>query len=299
MSILAVGSMALDTITAPGGRVEDAVGGSVTYFSLAASLFAPVAVVAVVGHDFPEKVVEMLVDRGVDCAGLERRAGRTFRWCGRYEADVNVAITESTELGVFADFRPVIPPSYRKRPYVFLGNIDPSLQRAVLEQVAKPKFVVVDTMNYWIENKNDELAEVIARADVLLVNDAEARMLGGEANLLKAMAALRARGPRYVLAKKGEHGAVLMGRDFTFLLPAFPLAEIADPTGAGDTFAGGFVGYVAATDDASPANLCRAVAYGATVASFAVQGLSIERLAALGRAEVDERLKSLGDMTRF
>ena len=299
MSILVVGSVALDTVKAPGGSIDEGVGGSATYFSLAASLFAPVAVVAVVGDDFPEEAFQIFVDRGVDCAGLERREGRTFRWCGRYEEDVNVAITEKTELGVFGEFRPVVPESCRDHPYVALGNIDPLLQLAVLEQLNDPRFVAVDTMNYWIDRQRDDLAEVVARADVLVVNDAEAKMLGGEANLLAAMTRLLELGPRYVLAKKGEHGAVLMARDFEFMLPAFPVREVADPTGAGDTFAGGFLGYLAASDDISPANLCRAVAYGATVASFAVEGLGITRLAKLTRDEVEERLARLGDMTRF
>ncbi len=289
----------MDTVKAPGGSVDEGLGGSATYFSLAASLFAPVAVVAVVGDDFPEEAFQLFVERGVDCAGLERRAGRTFRWCGRYEDDVNVAITEKTELGVFDEFRPVVPESCRDHPYVALGNIDPLLQLAVLEQLNGPRFVAVDTMNYWIDRQRDDLAEVIARADVLVVNDAEAKMLGDEANLLAAMTRLLELGPRYVLAKKGEHGAVLMARDFEFVLPAFPLREVADPTGAGDSFAGGFLGYLAASDDTSPANLCRAVAYGATVASFAVEGLGISRLAKLTRDEVEERLERLGDMTRF
>lgn len=289
----------MDTVKAPGGSVDEGLGGSATYFSLAASLFAPVAVVAVVGDDFPEEAFQIFVERGVDCAGLERRAGRTFRWCGRYEDDVNVAITEKTELGVFDEFRPVVPESCRDHPYVALGNIDPLLQLAVLEQLNGPRFVAVDTMNYWIDRQRDDLAEVIARADVLVVNDAEAKMLGDEANLLAAMTRLLELGPRYVLAKKGEHGAVLMARDFEFVLPAFPLREVADPTGAGDSFAGGFLGYLAASDDTSPANLCRAVAYGATVASFAVEGLGISRLAKLTRDEVEERLERLGDMTRF
>jgi sugar/nucleoside kinase (ribokinase family) len=299
MSILVVGSVALDTVKAPGGSIDEGVGGSATYFSLAASLFAPVAVVAVVGDDFPEEAVQIFVGRGVDCAGLERREGRTFRWCGRYEEDVNVAITEKTELGVFGEFRPVVPESCRDHPYVALGNIDPLLQLAVLDQLNDPRFVAVDTMNYWIDRRRDDLAEVVARADVLVVNDAEAKMLGGEANLLAAMTRLLELGPRYVLAKKGEHGAVLMARDFEFMLPAFPVREVADPTGAGDTFAGGFLGFLAASDDTSPANLCRAVAYGATVASFAVEGLGITRLAKLTREEVEERLAQLGDMTRF
>jgi sugar/nucleoside kinase (ribokinase family) len=299
VSILAVGSIAFDTITAPGGRVEEELGGSATYFALAASLFAPVAIVAVVGDDFPGEAVQLFVDRGVDCSGLSRREGKTFRWCGRYGDDVNVAITESTELGVFGEFKPEIPASCRDRPYVVLGNIDPLLQLAVLEQVDEPEFVAVDTMNYWIDRQRDDVEEVIARANILIVNDAEARMLGGEANLLSAMARLLELGPRYVLAKKGEHGAVLMSRGFEFVLPAFPLREVADPTGAGDSFAGGFIGYVAESGDTSASNLCRAVAYGATVASFAVEGLGIARLSSVTRGEVDERLKRLGDMTRF
>jgi sugar/nucleoside kinase (ribokinase family) len=299
MSILAVGSVALDTVKAPGGSVDEGLGGSATYFAFAASLFAPVAVVAVVGDDFPEEAFQIFVERGVDCAGLERREGRTFRWCGRYEDDVNVAITEKTELGVFGEFRPVVPESCRDHPYVALGNIDPLLQLAVLDQLNGPRFVAVDTMNYWIDRQRDDLDEVISRADVLVVNDAEAKMLGGEANLLRAMTRLLELGPRYVLAKKGEHGAVLMARDFEFVLPAFPLREVADPTGAGDSFAGGFLGFLAASDDTAPANLCRAVAYGATVASFAVEGLGITRLATLNRDEVEERLARLGDMTRF
>jgi sugar/nucleoside kinase (ribokinase family) len=299
VSILAVGSVALDTITAPGGRVEEGIGGSVTYFSLAASLFAPVAVVGVVGEDFPRETVQILVDRGVDCAGLERRAGRTFRWCGRYEEDVNVAITEKTELGVFADFQPQIPASYRDHPYVFLGNIDPILQTAVLDQVPKPKFVALDTMNFWIDGSRADLLAVMKRVDIIIVNDTEARMLGGDANLIKSAAKMLDLGPRYVLAKKGEHGAILIGRDFQFMLPAFPLTGIMDPTGAGDSFAGGFMGYLAESDDVSPANLCRAVAHGTVVASFTVEGLSITRLAAVARAEVDDRLRRLGDMTRF
>jgi len=298
-NILAVGSVAFDTIEAPGGRVDEGLGGSATYFALAASLFAPVAVVAVVGEDFTDEAFQIFFDRGVDCAGLERRAGRTFRWCGRYEDDVNVAITEKTELGVFGEFRPIVPESCRDHPYVALGNIDPLLQLAVLKQVNNPRFVAVDTMNYWIDRQRDDVAEVIARADILVVNDAEAKMLGGGANLISAMTRLLELGPRYVLAKKGEHGAVLMARDFEFILPAFPVRAVADPTGAGDSFAGGFMGYVAASDDTSPANLCRAVAYGATVASFAVEGLGISRLVQLSRGEVEERLKRLGDMTRF
>lgn len=298
MSILAVGSIAFDTIAAPGGRVEEELGGSATYFALAASLFAPVALVAVVGEDFPEEGLQLFFDRGVDCAGLERRAGRTFRWCGRYD-DVNVAVTERTELGVFGEFHPVIPESYRDHPYVALGNIDPVLQLSVLDQVNEPSLVALDTMNYWIERQRDDLAEVMKRVDVLVVNDAEAKMLGAEPNLMAAAAGLLKQGPRYVLVKKGEHGAVLVGPDFLFVLPAFPLREVADPTGAGDSFAGGFLGFLAESGDTAPKSLCRAVAYGATVASFAVEGLGTRRLAALTREEVEARLGRLGEVTRF
>lgn len=298
MSILAIGSVALDTITAPGGRVEETVGGSVTYFSLAASLFSPVAAVGVIGEDFPAHALDLLRERGVDCAALERKEGKTFRWCGRYE-DVNVALTEATDLGVFADFKPYIPPAYRNRPYVFLGNIDPVLQLEVLDQVARPKLVALDTMNYWIERQRGDLARVIPRVDVLIVNDAEARMLGEDRNLMRAVDNLLQWGPRFVVAKKGEHGVILMGRDCEFTLPAYMLREVADPTGAGDTFAGGFIGYLAATDDVSPPNLCRAVACGTTVASFTCEGLGVGRLASLTREEVQQRLARFSAMTRF
>lgn len=297
--VLVVGSVALDTIDCPGGRCEEVVGGSATYFSLAASLFAPVSIVAVVGDDFPPDAMELLQSRGIDTAGVATKPGRTFRWVGRYEDDLNAAITEKTELGVFADFAPEIPEDARRAEYLFLANINPTLQLSVLEQMDGPRLAALDTMNYWITKTRDELLAVVRRVDALVMNDAEAKMLTGENNLINALHELVATGPEYVVVKKGEHGAVLTGRDFYFVIPAFPLTFVADPTGAGDSFAGGFMGWLARTDDVSPANLCRAVAYGAAVASFTVEGVSVERLASVTLEEVEERLAKLGEMNRF
>jgi sugar/nucleoside kinase (ribokinase family) len=291
--------MALDSLKCPGGKAEEVVGGSVTYFSLAAGLFAPVSIVAVIGEDFPKEVFDTLASRNVNTDGVEVKPGKTFRWKGRYEEDLNVAITESTDLGVFADFKPVVPEEYRSIGFLFLGNIDPVLQSDVIDQVENPRFIALDTMNFWIDGKPDELKKAIAKIDCLIVNDAEARMLTGEDNLVKAARAITGMGPEYALVKKGEHGAMLMGRDFYFVLPGFPLEYVADPTGAGDSFAGGFVGYLAKSGDVSPSNLCRAVAYGTTVASFIVEGVSINRLAEITMDDVDKRLEQLGEMTSF
>jgi len=297
--VLVVGSVALDTINCPGGSCEEVVGGSATYFSLAASLFAPVSIVAVVGDDFPPEALELLQSRGIDTAGVAAEPGRTFRWTGRYEDDLNAAITENTELGVFADFAPEIHKEARGAEYLFLANIDPMLQLSVLEQMDGPRLAALDTMNYWITKTRDELLAVVRRVDVLVMNDAEAKMLTGENNLINALHELVAMGPEYAVVKKGEHGAVLMGRDFYFVIPAFPLTFVADPTGAGDSFAGGFMGWLARTDDVSPANLCRAAAYGTAVASFTVEGVSVERLASVTLEEVEDRLAKLGEMSRF
>jgi sugar/nucleoside kinase (ribokinase family) len=297
--VLVVGSVALDTIDCPGGRCEEVVGGSATYFSLAAHLFAPVSIVAVVGDDFPPDAMELLESRGIDTAGVATEPGRTFRWAGRYEDDLNAAITEKTDFGVFTDFAPEIPEDYKRAEYVFLANIDPKLQLNVLEQMENPHLTALDTMNCWISISRDDLLEVVPRVDALVMNDAEAKMLTGENNLINALHKLVAMGPEYAVVKKGEHGAVLVGRDFYFVIPAFPLAFVADPTGAGDSFAGGFMGWLARTDDVSPANLCRAVAYGAAVASFTVEGVSVERLASVTLEEVEERLAKLGEMSRF
>jgi sugar/nucleoside kinase (ribokinase family) len=297
--VLVVGSIALDTIDCPGGRCEEVIGGSATYFALAASLFAPVSIVAVVGDDFPPDALDSLRSRGIDTAGVSTEPGRTFRWVGRYEGDLNAAITERTELGVFADFAPDIPEHLRDAEYLFLANIGPALQMDVLEKMAGPRLTALDTMNYWIERTRDDLLNVVGRVDALVMNDAEARMLTGENNLIKALDELVEMGPEYAVVKKGEHGAVLMGRDFYFVVPAFPVSSVADPTGAGDSFAGGLMGWLARTDDVSPANLCRAIAYGTAVASFTVEGVSIDRLANVTLEEVQERLAKLGEMSRF
>ncbi|UCE28032.1 MAG: sugar kinase [Candidatus Coatesbacteria bacterium] len=297
--VLVVGSIALDTINCPGGRCEEVVGGSATYFSIAASLFAPVSIVAVVGEDFPPEALEMLQSRGIDTTGIATKPGRTFRWAGRYEDDLNAAITENTELGVFADFDPEIPDDARDAEYVFLANINPTLQLSVLEQMNGPRLAALDTMNYWITRTRNELLAVVNRVNALVMNDAEAKMLTGENNLINALHQLVELGPEYAVVKKGEHGAVLVGRDFYFVIPAFPLTFVADPTGAGDSFAGGFMGWLARTDDVSPANLCRAVAYGAAAASFTVEGVSVERLASITLEDVEERLAKLGEMSRF
>lgn len=297
--VLVVGSIALDTIDCPGGRCEEVIGGSATYFALAANLFAPVSIVAVVGDDFPPDALDLLRSRGIDTAGVATKPGRTFRWVGRYEGDLNAAITEKTELGVFADFAPDIPGHLRGAEYLFLANIGPTLQIGVLEKMDGPRLTALDTMNYWIERTRDDLLNVVSRVDALVMNDAEARMLTGENNLIKALDELVEMGPEYAVVKKGEHGAVLMGRDFYFVVPAFPLSFVADPTGAGDSFAGGFMGWLARTDDVSPANLCRAIAYGTAVASFTVEGVSIDRLANVTLEEVQKRLTKLGEMSRF
>lgn len=242
MSLLVVGSIALDTVETPFGRVVDAVGGSATYFSASASHFHPVQLVGVVGSDFPIEALERLAERGVDLSGLERQSGESFRWSGVYGYDLNERETRETRLGVFAEFRPRIPEQFRKAEWVFLGNIDPELQLEVLEQVERPRFVACDTMNFWIEGKREALLEVLARVDLLLVNDSEARQLSGDHNLLRAVRWIQAHGPKLVAVKKGEDGAGLYTPDMIFFAPGYPLEEVFDPTGAGDAFAGGFMG---------------------------------------------------------
>jgi len=245
MSILVVGSVAYDTVKTPFGRAEKVLGGSASFFSAAASFFAPVKLVGVVGSDFGQKELEVLKGRDVDLEGLERAEGKTFHWKGEYSNDLNSRETICTDLNVFEFFKPKIPAAYRKAEHVFLGNIDPVLQRGVLDQVEKPRLVACDTMNFWIAGKPKELRDTLGRVDVLLVNDAEARQLSGEWNVVKAARAIRAMGPRTLVVKKGEHGVLMFSEHGSFAAPAFPLEDVFDPTGAGDTFAGGFVGYLA------------------------------------------------------
>ncbi|MEX0601689.1 MAG: PfkB family carbohydrate kinase [Bacteroidota bacterium] len=301
MSLLVVGSIAFDTVETPFGEVKDALGGSATYISAAASYFdPPVRMVAVVGGDFPSDFLSFFEEHQIDLDGLQTvKEGKTFRWGGRYHYDLNSRDTLFTELNVFKEFNPVIPENYKRSAYVCLGNIDPLLQRKVLEQITKPRLVVGDTMNYWIESKPDELRKTLKRVDVIIVNDSEARLLTQEPNLVKAAKRIIEMGPRVIIIKKGEHGALLVTQETIFAAPAYPLETIFDPTGAGDAFAGGFVGWLAKTDDLSPDNLKRAVIYGSTLASFCVEKFSVDGLRELTYLEIQDRYRSFMNLSRF
>ena len=299
MSILVVGSVAYDTVETPFGRAEKVLGGSASFFSVAASFFTPVNLVAVVGDDFGEKERAAFGGRPIDLEGLERAAGKTFHWQGKYSYDLNARDTIRTDLNVFEFFEPRIPAKYRTSEHVFLGNIDPVLQRRVLEQVDKPRLVALDTMNFWISGKPRELQETLALADVLLINDAEARQLSGEWNIVKAARAVRAMGPRVLVLKKGEHGVLMFGEEGSFAAPAYPLEEVFDPTGAGDTFAGGFLGYLAGAGTLDEPTLRRAVVMGSTLASFCVEAFSLDRLLRLTREEIRARYALFKRLTHF
>jgi len=299
MSLLVVGSVALDTIETPFGRVTDALGGSAVYFSAAASLFTPVQLVGVVGQDFPIHALDFLSKRGVDLSGLVQAPGESFRWAGSYSYDLNTAHTLDTRLGVFATFSPRLPQRFRSARWVFLANIDPELQMEVLDQVEQAHFVACDTMNYWIEGKRDALLALLRRVDVLLVNDAEVRQLSGDHNLIRAARWVQRHGPRFVVVKKGEHGAFLLTPEMIFFAPAYPLEEVFDPTGAGDAFAGGFLGYLAQSGAVTPDELRRAVVHGAVMGSFAVERFSVERFQNLTAVEIAERVRAFREMTAF
>lgn len=301
MSLLVVGSVALDTVETPFGTVKDALGGSAVYISTAASFFtAPVRVVGVVGGDFPGAHIQFLEDRHIDVDGLQIiHDGKTFRWSGRYHYDLNARDTLLTELNVFEKFDPKIPEAYKRTGYVCLGNINPALQLQVLHQISKPRLVVGDTMNYWIETKKGDLLETLKVLDVLIVNDSEARLLTQEPNLVKAAKRIIKLGPKIVIIKKGEHGAMLVTNETIFSVPAYPLESIYDPTGAGDSFAGGFAGWLAKTDDLSVENLKRAVVYGSTLASFCVEQFSIDGLRELSSLKIQDRFRSFMDLSRF
>ncbi len=301
MSILVVGSLALDSIETPFGSVENALGGSATYISIAASYFAsPIRLVGVVGGDFPKDAVRFLESRGVDMEGLETvKDGKTFRWGGKYHYDLNTRDSLYTHLNCFEHFDPKIPEKYKHSKSVCLGNIDPVLQLKVLEQIEQPRLVVCDTMNYWIEGKNAELRKTLKRIDILIVNDSEARLLSQEPNLMKAGRAIRAMGPKIVIVKKGEHGALLLTDEIVFSAPAYPMESIFDPTGAGDAFAGGLVGWLERTGDLSEANLKRAVIYGSTLASFCVEKFSVEGLADLTYLQIQDRFREFRELSHF
>jgi sugar/nucleoside kinase (ribokinase family) len=297
MSLLVVGSIALDSIFTPFGETADALGGSAVYFSVAGSLLHPVQVVGVVGSDYPVAELERLAARGIDWSGVERADGESFRWKGKYSYDLQSRETLETRLGVFADFQPKIPPSFRSATYVFLGNIDPELQLGVLEQVTKPSLVVCDTMNYWIQSKKAALMALLERVDVLMVNDSEARELSGDWNIHRAGRWILQHGPSRVVIKQGEHGALLIERSRTFYVPAFPLENVFDPTGAGDAFAGGFMAYLARRGAVSEDDIRRAMVVGATMGSYAVEQFGIRGFDDVTLRDVNVRMHAFEDLT--
>jgi len=300
MSLLVVGSVAFDALETPFGKVERTVGGAATYFSVAASFFTHVNLVGVVGDDFTAREAAIFRNRRIDISGLERAPGKTFFWAGRYTDNLNDRVTLATELNVFADFAPKLPPSYRDSSYIFLANIDPTLQRSVLSQVRRrPRLVALDTMNYWIERTPAELRKTLRHVQVLMINDSETRQLSSEHNLLRAARHIFRLGPRTLVIKRGEHGAMMVHARSVFSVPAFPLDEVHDPTGAGDSFAGGFMGYLASEGSTSDAALRRAMVYGSVMGSFAVERFGLDRLRRLTRAEIRARARHLWRITRF
>jgi sugar/nucleoside kinase (ribokinase family) len=299
MSVLIVGSIALDTVETPFGKRDDALGGAATYFSCAASYFGQPRIVGVVGEDFPSEHVELLRSRGVDLDGLEVQKGNTFRWSGKYGFDLNQRDTLSTELNVFEHFHPKLPESYRSSEFVFLGNIHPGLQLEVLQQVESPTFVACDTMNMWIEIERDTLCELISKVDAILINDSEARELADDPNLSKAARIIQNMGCRQVIIKKGEHGCLFFAPQSHFSAPAYPLEAVNDPTGAGDAFAGGFMGYLSQIENIDDTSLRRAIIYGSVMASFTVEEFSVDRIVGLSKQEIDARYQEFREITTF
>jgi len=289
MSVLVVGSMALDTVETPFGKVENILGGSASYFSLAASNFTDVNVVAVVGNDFPEEHIQLLESHDIKLDGVKREEGETFKWVGHYGYDLSEAKTLETHLNVFETFNPVLPDHYKDIDIVFLANIDPDIQLEVLKQVNKPKLVACDTMNFWIESKPEQLKNLLKHVDILMINDAETRELAGEPIIVKAARKIMEMGPKMLIVKRGEYGALMFSKEGIFYAPSYPLEEVFDPTGAGDTFAGGFMGYVASHDINNVNDYKRAVIYGSVLASFTVEDFSVNRLAKLNKDEIEAR----------
>ena len=293
MSLLVIGTLAYDSIETAYDRRAEVLGGSATYFAAAASSFGPVDLVGIVGRDFKKEHIEFLARRGVDMSGLEITGGETFRWSGRYEADWNTRRTLATHLNVLEDFDPKIPAQGRKAQYVFLANAEPRVQHKSLDQVEHPAFVMADTMNLWIEIAKEPLLHLLRRVDAVVLNEEEARMLTGERSLLRAAGAVLGLGPRYVILKKGEHGAFLISKDVHFSIPAYPVENVVDPTGAGDSFAGGFMGYLAAQKNHAPATLRKAMVFGTVTASFCVEGFSVEGMSSRSRTDIDARYDEL------
>ncbi len=299
MSLLVVGTVALDSVETPFGSVQDALGGTASYFAFAARHFADTKIVAVVGEDFPQEYLALFEQSNIDVAGLQKLPGRTFRWSGYYDYDLNTAHTRDTQLNVLVDFHPSLPMDYRESELVFLGNIDPVLQLDVLAQTS-PELTVLDSMNFWIERKRDELTRVIEKVDVVLLNEAEVRQYAQTYNLLAAARRILDLGPKALIVKKGEYGAMMVDRDGdVFVAPAFPLESLKDPTGAGDSFAGGFLGHLASTHDFSAAGIRKAMIHGSVVASFTVEDFSVNRLLSLTRGEISERYNDLKRLTFF
>ena len=297
--LLVVGSVAFDTVRTPFGEATEVLGGSATYFSTAASFFTDVDLIAVVGEDFPDEYVTFLKSRGIDVSGLERRSGKTFRWQGEYTYQLNEAHTLDTQLNVLESFRPKIPDHYRTPDMLFLGNIDPELQMDVLNQVERPRIVACDTMNFWIHGKREALWKVLEKIDVLVINDGEARELGQDFSLVKVAKDVLARGPKYFIIKRGEYGVLMFHGKGVFGAPAFPLEMVKDPTGAGDTFAGGFMGHLSSTGDFSDTGLRRAIVFGSVMASFTVEGFSLDRLRSLEYQDVETRFRDFKRLTHF
>ncbi|HUF43290.1 MAG TPA: PfkB family carbohydrate kinase [Verrucomicrobiae bacterium] len=299
MSLLVVGTVAFDSIETPLGSVERVLGGSASYFALGAAYFAPVRIVGVIGEDFPQDFLDLFSQRGVDLAGLKRERGDTFHWRGRYHEDINLRDTLELHLNVLAGFQPRLPESYRDAEYVFLGNIDPVMQMEVLNQLRRMKLVVCDTMDHWIRESISDLKKVIGRIEMLVLNDSEARLLSGYNNIVQAARAILRMGPKMVLVKRGEYGVLQFSDSTIFATPAYPLEEVFDPTGAGDSFAGGFMGQLARSGDLSQGGIRRAIVYGSVVASFTVEDFGVKRLAGLSLAQIEERYQQFARLTDF
>ena len=300
--LLIVGTVAFDAIETPFGKTDKILGGAATYIGLSASHFGVESgIVSVVGGDFPHEYLEMLNDKNIDTSGVEViKEGKTFFWSGKYHNDLNFRDTLITELNVLADFNPIVPENFKDCEFLMLGNLHPAVQMSVINQIPeRPKLVVLDTMNFWMDNTLDELMEVIAKIDVITINDEEARQLSGEYSLVKAAKIIQKMGPKYVIIKKGEHGALLFNKGKVFFAPALPLEEVFDPTGAGDTFAGGFIGYLASTYDISFENMKRAVIYGSNMASFSVEKFGTERMVNVSHQEIQDRLRQFKELTQF
>ncbi|HVT04635.1 MAG TPA: PfkB family carbohydrate kinase [Thermoanaerobaculia bacterium] len=299
MSILVVGSVAFDSLKTPFGSRERAIGGSATYFSVAASYFSPVELVGIVGDDFGEEEMKVFAGRKIDTTGLSRVAGKTFFWSGEYDFDLSTAKTHDTQLNVFADFKPELPEKFRNPDVLFLANIDPELQLDVLHQAKRPRLVALDTMNYWITSKKEALKKIIAEVDVVLINEAEVRQFTGQSNLIQGSRIILQMGPKIIVVKRGEYGVLMISRDRVFAAPAYPLENVFDPTGAGDTFAGGFLGYLASRPTLDDRELRRGIVFGSVVASYNVEAFSLDRLLQISRSDIDQRFRDLLALTKF